>query len=90
MELLGQIGSAGAGPLDLSGLLNEKPEFLAEVLKVAAESARGSDAPVPNLQWLSDPANAPRVAEIAVIFPLPEGLVAVKAAGTLTDPEARV
>jgi len=66
MELLAQIGSAGAGPLDLSGLLNEKPEFLAEVLKVAAESARGSDAPVPNLQWLSDPANAPRVAEIAL------------------------
>jgi len=66
IELLNRIGSCGAETLDLPGLSTERPQFLEDVLRVAAESARASSGPVPDAQSRTEPGASVRVPEIAI------------------------
>jgi len=75
IELLKRIGSPSAKtPLVLPSLPTDKPQFIEDLLQVAAESARASGDPVPDMQSLTDPAEAPRMAEIAITLVVREYL----------------
>jgi HDOD domain len=67
IELLKRIGSASSKtPFVLPTLPADRPHFMEDLLRVARESARGSGEPALNMESLTDPSAAPRVAEIAI------------------------
>ena len=75
IELLKRIGSASVKTaLILPGLPTDKPHFMEDLLRVAAESARGSGEPALNMETMNDPSAAPRVAEIGLTLVVREYL----------------
>ena len=75
IELLKRIGSASPKtPFVLPKLPADRPQFLEDLLRVARESARGSGEPASDMESLTDPSAAPRVAEIAITLVVREYL----------------